>query len=868
MDCFLFFRMGDFYELFLEDAKRGAHLLEITLTARSKGKDGRVPMAGVPYHAIDSYLNKLVKAGYKAAICEQMTPPGKGIVERQVVRVVTPGTLMDEKALDRNKHNIIVAVHTTKDSFAVAAADISTGMFQVAEETLSGRSDQILNYLVKLQPSECIISDENYNNAEFLKMLHQQAEMNIFPYQNWNSHVRRAEKELKAHFKVKSLGTFGLEKKDTAIQAAAVLLGYLEATQKTSVSHIRSISQYDALDRMQLDRSTIVNLELFSTIRDQEKRGSLFQVLDNTITAMGGRMLRTWLLHPLLQKSEIEKRHEFVQELKEKRGVRERLREKLKNILDIERIIGRLSVGLGNAKDLVSLKDSLREIGEIGEEIALLSPTLAGECSDKLSPELQDIVGYIERHILPDPMYDIRGGGLIQNGVNSELDKLRSIVNKGKEWVVELEQQERKRTGIGSLKVRFNKVFGFYIEVSKANLNQVPADYMRKQTLVNGERFITPELKEQEEVILTAEERMNTLEYELFRDVVNSLLSRIEPMQKAADAIGIVDCICSFAASAESLHYTRPLLTTSGEIRIQAGRHPVVEQILDESQFVPNDVVINRDSHQLLVVTGPNMAGKSVFIRQVAVITLMAQIGSFVPADNAEISIVDRIFVRSGASDVISGGLSTFMVEMVETAQILHQATNDSLVIMDEIGRGTSTYDGISIAMAVAEELVGAGKTDTQSARPKTLFATHYHELQALEDKYPDRIKNIHMAIEEEQGKPVFLHTVMEGGASHSFGIAVAELAGVPDTVVQRAQGILAGLEQRDEQSGSRAKQLKGPSAKNTLDVVNSQSPLPFPVQEKNLKHIKEKLKQLDLYNTTPLQAMEILAELKKIAES
>lgn len=537
----------------------------------------------------------------------------------------------------------------------------------------------------------------------------------------------------------------------------------------------------------------------------------------------------------------------------------------MKSVLDIERIIGRLSVGLGNAKDLVSLKESLREIGEIGKEIAVLSPTLAGECSNKLSPELVDIVGYIELHILPDPMYDIRGGGLIQNGVNPELDKLRSIVNKGKEWVVELEQQERKRTGINSLKVRFNRVFGFYIEVSKANVNQVPADYMRKQTLVNGERFITPELKEKEEMILTAEERLNTLEYEVFKDVVNSLLSRIEPMQQAADAIGILDCILSFATSAESFHYTRPLLTTSGEIRIEAGRHPVVEQILDESKFVPNNVVINRKDRQLLVVTGPNMAGKSVFMRQVAVITLMAQIGSFVPADHAEISIVDRIFVRSGASDVISGGLSTFMVEMVETAQILHQATSNSLVIMDEIGRGTSTYDGISIAMAVAEELVG--EDSVQKARPKTLFATHYHELQTLEEKYPDRIKNIHMAIEEEQGKPVFLHTVMEGGASHSFGIAVAELAGVPESVVQRAHDILVGLEERDERASTQKKPKKSARQKNMLDVVNSQSSLSFEEQNKKTTGILKTIKGVDLYNTTPLQAMEILAELKKTVE-
>lgn len=796
--CLLFYRMGDFYELFLEDAHIGAQVLNITLTGKAGGKDGRIPMAGIPYHAMDSYLAKLVKAGYKVAICEQLSPPNKkGLVERDVVRIVTPGTLMDENALEKKENNYLVSILIQGENASLASADLSTGYFAVSEKHGEYRQ-WILDELARLGASECILPDELYNNHDVLKLLNTQEGMNIYSLPLWASYADNAESVLKKHFGVKTLAGFGIDTKPFSLQTAAALLGYLQETQKTTVKHIKTISTYETEKTMVLDKSTMLNLELFSTIREHNTRGSLLSVLDETVTSMGGRLLKTWLNKPLVDTTEITMRHEGVAVFLREHKKRNKVRASLEEVSDIERMLSRLSVNIGNARDLVNIKLSLSNIFNIKEFIYTEEGLASGLCksvSEQISPTLQKVIQLIDSYIVSEPPIDTKNGGIIKKGINKELDKLRDVMGSSRQWMEELEATERKATGIGSLKIRYNKVFGFYIEISKSNLHLVPASYTRKQTLVNGERFVTEDLKKHEEIILTAQEKANEVEHELFTKVLQGVLEFTEKIQQAAYAIATLDGIVTFAHISQKYGYVRPTLLDSGEIRITQGRHAVVEQLLDhESQFVPNDVCLDNTSQSLLLITGPNMAGKSVFIRQVALIVLMNQIGCFVPAKRAELSLVDRIFVRSGASDVITSGLSTFMVEMVETAHILHNATDKSLIIMDEIGRGTSTYDGISIAWAVARYLV----THFTSA-PKTLFATHYHELQLLEKEYPYAIKNFHMAIAGEKSAPVFLHTLLPGGASHSFGIVVAQLAGLPEEVIESAKTMLHSLEKRDE---------------------------------------------------------------------
>ncbi|HSA83414.1 MAG TPA: DNA mismatch repair protein MutS [Patescibacteria group bacterium] len=846
-DCLLFYRMGDFYELFLEDAHIGARILNITLTGKSNGKNGRIPMAGVPYHAVDAYLNKLVKAGYKVAICEQLSPPNKkGLVERDVVRIVTPGTVLDEKSLAKKENNYIISVLTKENMLAISVADISTGYFATNEIITDNKEQTLQDELARLQPAECILPEFLYNDPTFLRILKQQKELNTFPFTQWDIYADSAKQVLKKHFGTATLAGFGIEKKHWALQSAASLLGYLQETQKGTVGHIRKI-QYNPTDNhVLLNRSTRVNLELFETIRDNEERGSLLSILDETITAMGGRMLKNWLHKPLCEKEAITRRHDAVDMLNNKREKRLKLRELLAGVNDIERLLSRLSVGLGNARDLVNVKNTLQVVLTIKEELTSLDGELIKELQKRIRKEIETIMHYITKNIVSEPPVSIREGGMIAKGIDREVDRLRKIVTGSRDWILELEQQERQKTGITSLKVRFNQVFGFYIEVSKANLDAVPDTYIRKQTLVNGERFITPELKKQEEIILTAEQKINDLEYELFQNILHTVLEQTAPLQEASEAIAELDCLLNFAHIAEKNNYIRPKLLYSGEIRIINGRHPVVERLLEESQFVPNDVTLDTINQQLLLITGPNMAGKSVFIRQVALLVLMNQIGSFVPAEKAHLSIVDRIFVRSGASDVITSGLSTFMVEMVETANILNNATKQSLIIMDEIGRGTSTYDGISIAWAVAEYLV-------QQTKAKTLFATHYHELQVLEEKYPKQIKNFHMAVVNEKGDPVFLHTLLPGGASHSFGVAVAKLAGIPQDVVTRANELLHELEQRH-----------APVIMKDGEISQKQDSLPLAQNDTVLdRFIHRELEKLDIANMTPLDALNTLSELK-----
>lgn len=854
-DCLLFFRAGDFYELFLEDAHIGARVLNITLTSKSAGKNGKIPMAGVPYHAIDGYLSRLVKAGYKVAICEQVSEPNKyGIVDREVVRIVTPGTVLDENALDQKENNYLVCLKISENILSYSIADVSTGYFATTQTPYDHLETVLKNEFSTLKPTECILSDELYNDPEILRVLQSFSGLNIFPFHEWDQFITNPSNILKKHFGLKSLESFGISKNEIDVETASVLLGYLQYTQKTDLSHIKKIELLNNSDYLIMDRSSMINLELFSTIREHDTRGSLLSILDQTKTSMGGRLLKQWISKPLIKKEKIEERYDAITEILKDEALREKLETQLMDLHDIERLLSRLSVKIGNARDLVNLKNGLITTLELKSLLKQTKSTLFKQLNKSIKPEIQEVIDLIDKTIVDEPPIDLRNGGLIKEGIDLKLDKLRNRISKSKDWILELEIAERERTGIGSLKVRFNKVFGFYIEISKSNLSSIPDNYFRKQTLVNGERFITPELKEHEEIILTAQETICDLEHKIFEQTLQEVLKYTETLQNASKALAVLDCIVNFSILAVKNQYVRPKLLYTREIRFKNGRHPVVEKLLEDSQFVPNDVTLDNISQSLWIITGPNMAGKSVFIRQVAVISLMAQMGCFVPADSAHLSIVDRIFVRSGASDVITSGLSTFMVEMVETAHILHHATKNSLIVMDEIGRGTSTYDGISIAWAVAEYLVRQFKQP-----PKVLFATHYHELQALEEKFPNLIKNYHMAVADEKGEPIFLHTILPGGTSHSFGIAVAKLAGMPEEVITNAFEMLEKLEKRDASPSMIPSNYPSNEERNiTSEVLASARTI-------NLadRMIHKELEQLDISSITPLQALNKLADLK-----
>lgn len=794
-DCILFFRLGDFYEMFLDDAILGSEILGITLTSRSRGKDGKIPMAGVPYHAVSNYLNKLVLAGHKVAICEQLSDPSAGdLVERDVVRIVTPGTLLDESSLDRKENNYIMSLYLSDESIGLAVADISTGNVSVTSIS-NPYENELSAALEKFNPAELVLRQKDYENPKILKFLRDNNVRNVFPFDFSDETLDSHKVLLHKFFGVLSLESFGLDIEATYISAAALLVNYFNYTQKDNIHHIKSLRPLENTKYLQMDKSTIVNLELLKTIRDNKSRGSLVNHLDKTITAMGGRNLKTWLLNPLLNIEEIQHRQEVVSKYVADRKRREVLREILHHINDIERIVSRISVGLGNPRDLINLSNSLEQTLQVGE---LLDTKLCVEnhiksaVSDKY---LNNLVDRITSTIKEDPPIDPKQGGVVKENVNTELDELNKKILDSKSWISNLEAHEKEKTGISSLKVSFNKVFGFYIEVSKSNLHLVPEYFDRKQTLVNAERFITPELKEHEEIILSAEERTNELEYTIFNKVCAYVLEGVTQLQEAASKIGDLDCLLTFSELSETNNYIRPQIVDKAVLRIKNGRHPVVENLLDSYEFVPNDTFLGEENPQLYIITGPNMAGKSVYIRQVALIVLLAQMGCYVPAEEASIGVVDKVFVRSGASDIITSGLSTFMVEMVETANILNNATNKSLIVMDEIGRGTSTFDGISIAWSVAEHLV----TGDGQVSPRTLFATHYHELEELENAFPKTIRNYQMAIDNTSANPVFLHKLIAGGAGHSYGILVARLAGVPNGVIERAQGILKKLEEGEK---------------------------------------------------------------------
>ena len=818
-DCMLFFRLGDFYELFMDDAKLGAEVLDIVLTKRPRGKDGHIPMAGVPYHAADGYIAKLVKAGHKVAICEQVSEPNtKGIVERDVVRIVTPGTILDEKTLHKKEHNYTMSLSLVPGRIGIAVADISTGDFQATEIPYTNSYEQILNTeLFRFPLSECIVNESTYADINLLKLLTSTRNINTYCFSDWDDYAADADVTLKKHFNIATLEGFGLNKLTEATKAASSLVGYLKHTQKDNIGHIRSIHTYSPEEFVRLDQNTITNLELFSTIREQEHRGSLLSVLDETNTAMGGRLLRAWIRKPLTREAHIIERLDSVEELLDARALREKLQDELSALNDIERTLSRLSVGIGNARDLINLKQSLVQAKKVHELLKGSKASLLKDLYKNFPNDIEIVIKWIDKRIQDDPPLDTKIGGMIRDGIDKKLDMLRSQAQGGKDWIAEFEAEERKRTCISSLKVKFNQVFGYYIEVSNANRDLIPDDYIRKQTMVNAERFITPTLKEYEEKVLTAQEQINKIELKLFEETALGVLEYTDTIQATALSVATIDCLLSFASIAETRHYTKPTIIVVGPLELKDLRHPVVETLMDDEPFVPNDVILNNQDHQLLLITGPNMAGKSVYIRQVALAVLLAHIGCFVPAREATISLVDSIFVRSGASDVITGGLSTFMVEMVETAHILTHATEKSLIIMDEIGRGTSTYDGISIAWAIAEYLV-----TEQSVAAKTLFATHYHELQELETKYPNKIKNYQVAVDHKDGNPIFLHKVLPGGASHSHGIAVAKLAGVPDEVTEKAKAILEKLEERHVASQNQKSNLKNQNEKEELKKKSS----------------------------------------------
>jgi len=820
-DCILFFRMGDFYEMFFEDACTASRILEIALTSREKGEREKVPMCGVPYHAASPYIAKLLQHGYKVAICEQVEDPraARGIVRREVVRVITPGMAVEEESLG-DENNYLMALCEEEGSYALGFLDLSTGDFKGC--LLEGR-ELLESEITKNSPREALLPAEMKAMGKYLEKLFPWMLINYLPAE---------------YFDAQGVERFSEESPPPPLQrAAGAILRYVLETQKVEPAHIRPLEVYRTEQYLILDETTQRNLELFSPLRGSGRKGSLLGVLDRTVTAMGRRRLRQWLAYPLRDLVEIGRRLEAVASLKEAPLERDTLRELLEGVSDIERLNARLALGRANPRELVALKESLERVPEIRERLLSFGSDLLQKIAQGLDP-LEEVVQKIGERIVDDPPATVTEGGIIRDGYHQELDELRSISREGKGWIAKLEAEERRRTGIPSLKVGYNQVFGYYIEVTRPNLPLVPEDYVRKQTLKGAERFITPKLKEYERKVLGAEERIKALEYELFLRLREELMAYCPRIQGLARRLSELDVLISLAQVAEENRYVRPSLTEEDRIEIKEGRHPVIEQMDLPEPFVPNDALLDQQN-RILIITGPNMAGKSTYIRQVALIVIMAQMGSFVPAKEAEVGLVDRIFTRVGASDNIARGESTFMVEMRETAAILQGATPRSLVILDEIGRGTSTFDGLSIAWAVAEYL-----HDVKG--PKVLFATHYHELTELASRLPG-VKNYHIAVREWKGEVVFLRQVLPGGMSRSYGIQVARLAGLPQEVIGRAKEVLSELEKGEVRRRREELQLSL--------FVPQESPV-----------IRE-LKRIDPDRLTPLEALELLYRWKRETE-
>ena len=857
-DCILFYRLGDFYEMFFDDALTASKELEITLTGKNCGMEERAPMCGVPYHAVDGYLTKLVSKGYKVAICEQVEDPkqAKGIVKREVVRIVTPGTILDASAIDESKNNYIMCIVYIADRYGLSVADVTTGDYFVTELP---DGQKLKDEIFKFMPSEIICNESFYMSGMDLEDMKNRLGITIYSLESWYFDDEICKSKLMEHFKVSSLQGLGLSDYDCGVISAGALLQYLLETQKNDLSHMTHITPYTTGKYMMLDSSTRRNLELCETLREKQKRGSLLWVLDKTKTAMGARTLRKYIEQPLIERTEIERRLDAVTELKEEAISREEIREYLSPVYDLERLITRITYGSANPRDLTAFSSSLEMLPAIHYILEDMKSDLLCEICKEMDT-LEDLCSLVKSAIAEEPPLAMKEGNIIRDGYSEEVDTLRRAKSDGKTWLAKLEEQEREKTGIKNLKIKYNKVFGYYLEVTNSYKELVPEYYTRKQTLANSERYITPELKELEDTILGAEDKLYALEYELYCTVRDTIAGEVVRIQKTAKAVAALDVFTSLALVAERNNYIRPTINVQGKIDIKDGRHPVVEQMIPNGSFICNDTVLDDKKQRISIITGPNMAGKSTYMRQVALIVLMAQLGSYVPASKANIGLVDRIFTRVGASDDLASGQSTFMVEMTEVANILRNATSKSLLVLDEIGRGTSTFDGLSIAWAVVEYI-----SDAKLLGAKTLFATHYHELTELEGKI-NNVNNYCIAVKEKGDDIVFLRKIVKGGADKSYGIQVAKLAGVPDIVINRAKEIVEELADEDITSrvseiASREAEAKKKTKSKKYDEVDiAQFSLFDTVKDDD---VLEELKSIDVGNLTPIDALNTIYRLQ-----
>jgi DNA mismatch repair protein MutS len=852
-DTILFYRLGDFYETFFQDAELVAKELELTLTGREGGKAlGRVPMAGIPFHAAESYIARLIEKGYKVAICEQMEDPKavKGLVKRDVTRIITPGTLVDPKLLKERQNNFLCTVAIGRTGYGLAVTDLSTGEFAATELTGPEASKLLLDELYRLEPAE-LLYDPGLELEGRVVPAMKAAGVALSPWDAGNFLHGEAYRRLTQHFGTSTLHGFSLETAEMATCAAGAALAYLAETQKTSLTHITGLSFYTPGEYMALDPATRRNLELTRSIRDGSRKGTLLWVLDKTVTAMGSRLLKAWIERPLLSVGQINARLESVQDLTKKPGLRADLRTNLNAVYDLERLAGRIAYGNASARDLVALKHSLVMLPSIRVALEEAGAPRLIALRDQLDM-LDDVRDLIDQSIQEEPPIALTEGGIIKDGYDPEVDRFRAAAREGKTWIARLEASERERTGIKSLKVGYNKVFGYYLSVTNANKQAVPADYIRKQTLANEERYITPELKEMESTVLGADEKLMALEYELFLTIRGRVARAVDRIQQSARAVAELDVLSTYAEVASLYGWTRPLVDTSTVLELRDARHPVLERVLPEGSFVPNDIVLNTKDQRLMLITGPNMGGKSTVMRQAALAAILAQAGSFVPATAAHIGLCDRVWTRVGASDDLATGQSTFMVEMTEVANILHGATERSLIVLDEVGRGTATFDGLSIAWAITEYIhnrIGA----------RTMFATHYHELCDLEGLL-EGVKNYSMAVREKGEEIIFLRRLVAGGADRSYGIQVGRLAGLPQSVIERAREVLEGLEADEAKRQNRREVLK--NVKQQKPVVQ----LTFFEEQKN--PVVEELLALNVNTLTPLEALNLLSQLQAKAKA